>query len=98
MKLYILLLLCAIVNGQHCTWCRNEGYTGYSSGGIYEKSYIPQPIQYMNIQPVERRGMAFDTFSEGTSGPNYQYYQVYEDQHGNRYTQNDLPNLNEINN
>jgi hypothetical protein len=98
MKLYILLFLCAIVNGQHCSWCRNEGYAGYGSGGIYEKPYKPQPIQYVNnIQPVERSGMTFDNFAGGTAGPNYQYYQVYQDQNGNRYTQNDLPNLNEIN-
>ena len=87
--------MCYIVNGQHCTWCINEGYAWYGSGGIYEHPYKPEPIKYMNIQPVQRSGMAFDTFSGGTSGPNYQ---EYEDQHGNCYTQNDLPNLNEINN
>ena len=97
MKLYILLL-CAIVNGQHCTWCRNEEYAGYGSGGIYEHLYKPEPIEYISLQPVERSGMAFDNFAGGTDGPNYQYYQVYEDVNGNRYTQNDLPNLNEINN
>ena len=84
---------------QHCTWCKNDNIPGYNVGGIYNSPKIEEiPSSINNLVPVERSGMFFDNFAGGTRGPIYQYEQVYQDQNGNRYTQNDLPNLNEINN
>ena len=101
-KLLIIVIFVVYIKSscaQHCTWCKDENILGYSVGGIYNSPRIEEKQPSINnLVPVERSGMIFDNFAGGTRGQSSQYLQVYEDQNGNRFTQNDLPNLSEINN